>query len=135
MKKTLLFIAGSAILFAACNNEPKKDDAASQAQIDSAVNARVAQEQAAMQAKNDSIVAAEAKIKADSMALAEEKAHKGGKGTHKSSGTAKAAPASPVATPMPTPTTPGGLRSQSDQNKDNPNKASRGRLNSQADKH
>ena len=55
------------LLLAACNNQPSNTP--SQGQVDSMVNARVDKMQNDMQAKNDSIIAAQAKITADSLAV------------------------------------------------------------------
>jgi hypothetical protein len=67
MKKQILLLAGSALILASCgsNNNPP---AQSQAQIDSAVNAKLAEHDAANAAKNDSTLKAMEKEKADAMA-------------------------------------------------------------------
>lgn len=72
MKKQILLLAGSAILLASCGSEEKKSEGPTQAQIDSTVNAQVAERAAAEKAKNDSIVAAAAQVTADSIAKAQE---------------------------------------------------------------
>lgn len=113
MKKTFLLIAGTAIMFAACNNEPKKEEGPSQAQIDSTVNAKVAEQEAAMKAKNDSVLAAQA----DSMAKAEEAAKKNTKTTKKTTKTTTTvAPAPKIETPKPT----GDVRTIHDRSTDGP---------------
>ena len=96
MKKTFLLIAGTAIMFAACNNEPKKEEGPSQAQIDSTVNAKVAEQEAAMKAKNDSVLAAQA----DSMAKAEEAAKKNTKTTKKTTKTTTTVAPAPPPVPV-----------------------------------
>jgi hypothetical protein len=68
-KHSFLVLAGGLLAFAACNN-PASDTGASQAQIDSMVNARVEAIRAEMTASNDSLINAMAQIKADSMLAA-----------------------------------------------------------------
>lgn len=72
MKKQLLLLtAGSMLVFASCQNEATPVDAgASQAQIDSIVNARVETIRAEMMAQNDSLINALAQWKADSIIAA-----------------------------------------------------------------
>jgi hypothetical protein len=71
MKKQALFLlAGGLLTFAACTNEQAPAGGFTQEQVDSAVNARVAELQAAMQASNDSAINALAQWKADSMIAA-----------------------------------------------------------------
>lgn len=71
MKKQALFLlAGGLLTFAACTNEQVSSGGFTQEQVDSAVNARVAELQAAMQASNDSAINALAQWKADSMIAA-----------------------------------------------------------------
>ena len=73
MKKQLLFItAGTMLAFASCKNEtPATAEAgASQAQIDSMVNAKVDAIRADLMAQNDSMINAMAQWKADSMIAA-----------------------------------------------------------------
>ena len=67
MKKTFLLLAGSAFILASCgsNNEPT---APTQAQVDSAVNAKLAEHDAENAAKNDSILKAMEAEKAAAMA-------------------------------------------------------------------
>ena len=67
-KQTLLLLTGGLLTFAACNNNTNQN--ASQAEIDSMVNVKVAELQVQMQAKNDSIINALAQVKADSMVAA-----------------------------------------------------------------
>lgn len=68
-KHSFLVLAGGLLAFAACNN-PSANTGASQAQIDSMVNARVEAIRAEMTASNDSMINAMAQIKADSMMAA-----------------------------------------------------------------
>lgn len=72
MKKQLLLLtAGGMLAFASCKNEaPVADAGASQAQIDSIVNARVEEIRAELMAQNDSLINALAQWKADSMIAA-----------------------------------------------------------------
>ncbi len=107
-------MASAAFLLASCGGETKTEDAGqSQAQIDSAVNAQVAEREAEMARKNDSTLKAmEAeKAAADSAAAAAAKKSSGGKKTTK---TPKAEPASPAPPPPPPPPS-GGLKGRSDQ--------------------
>lgn len=114
MKKTFLFLAGSAIMFASCGNgEQKKDDAAqTQAQIDSAVAAKTDSANKAMEAENQAKIQAEAQRKADSMKMEEEKAaaskgsSKGGGTKSSGSGTTKPTAPPPPPPPPPPPATP-----------------------------
>lgn len=123
MKKSLLFLSSGLLLLAACNNQPSNTP--SQGQVDSMVNARVDKMQNDMQAKNDSIIAAQAKItadslaviaKADSMAKAMNAADKAAASTnrktttHKTTTTKETTVTQPVAPPA-----QGGLRGHSDQ--------------------
>jgi sRNA-binding protein len=108
MKKQILLLAGAAMILASCGGENKTEDKGqSQAQIDSAVNAQVAEREAEMARKNDSTLKAmEAeKAAADSAAAAEEAKKAGSKKSTKK--TVKAtAPASPVTPPPPPPLAP-----------------------------
>jgi hypothetical protein len=71
MKKQLsLIMAGGLLAFASCNSGTTPENGASQATIDSTVNARVEQIRTEMMAKNDSIINAMAQMKADSMMAA-----------------------------------------------------------------
>lgn len=72
MKKQLLLLtAGGMLAFASCKNEaPVADAGASQAQIDSMVNAQVEAIRAELMAQNDSLINALAQWKADSMIAA-----------------------------------------------------------------
>ncbi len=74
MKKQLLLLAGCAIMFASCGNDNKaaEDAAANQRKIDSAASAASAAKEAEIKAVNDSTIAAAAKAKADSEAIAKE---------------------------------------------------------------
>jgi sRNA-binding protein len=118
MKKQILLLAGAAIILASCGGENKTEDAGqSQAQIDSAVNAQVAEREAEMARKNDSTLKAmEAEKAAAEAAAAEEAAKKGGKKTK----TPKASPAPTPAPPPPPPPPPakGGFKAHSDQAQD-----------------
>jgi hypothetical protein len=69
MKKQLLLLACIVVLMASCSNSNNNNDAVqkAQAQIDSAVNAKVARHDAENAAKNDSTLKALAKQKADTM--------------------------------------------------------------------
>ena len=67
-KQTLLLLAGGLLTIASCTSEA--GGGYTQEQVDSAVNARVAEMQAAMQASNDSAINALAQLKADSMIAA-----------------------------------------------------------------
>src|SRR5689334_12137613 len=110
MKKHLLLLAGSAVLFASCGSN--NNQAQTQAQIDSAVNAKMAQHDAENAAKNDSTLKAMEKEKAEAMA----REHHGEK-KHESK---KEEPAAPVTPPPPPPPPATGMRSHSDQSKTNP---------------
>ncbi len=117
MKKQFLLMASAAFLLASCGGETKTEDAGqSQAQIDSAVNAQVAEREAEMARKNDSTLKAmEAeKAAADSAAAAAEAAAKKSSGGKKTTKTPKAEPASPAPPPPPPPPS-GGLKGRSDQ--------------------
>ena len=99
-------MASAAFLLASCGGETKTEDAGqSQAQIDSAVNAQVAEREAEMARKNDSTLKAmEAeKAAADSAAAAAEAASKKSSGGKKTTKTPKAEPASPAPPPPPPP--------------------------------
>ena len=65
-KQSFLFIAGALLTLASCQSDTN-DNGASQAQIDSTVNARVEEMRMQMMAQNDSIINAEAQRRADSM--------------------------------------------------------------------
>ena len=101
MKKTLLFLAGSTILFASCGSNNNTESATqSKAQIDSAVNAQVAAKEGAMKAQADSAIAAKAKATADSIEIAKNAVAK----DHASGGTkTHAASTKPTTTPPPPP--------------------------------
>src|SRR3954466_12515112 len=95
MKKQFLVLAGSAVIMASCgsnNNNP----AQTQAQIDSAVNAKMAQHDAENQAKNDSTLKAMEKEKAEAMS---KEHHEGGTKKHAGGKTKEETPA--PATPAP----------------------------------
>jgi hypothetical protein len=67
-KQALLLMAGGVLAFASCNTTT--NEGASQAQIDSMVNARVEEIRLEMMAQNDSMINALALIKADSIIAA-----------------------------------------------------------------
>ena len=98
MKKQFLLLAGCVFILASCgsNNNSNQGQAA---QIDSAVNAKVAQENAANAAKNDSTLKAIEKEKAEAMS----REHHEGK--HESGKKEVAAP-DPTPTPAPAPPPP-----------------------------
>ena len=102
MKKQFLFLAGSALILASCgsnNNTPTQ----TQAQIDSSVNAKLAEHDAANAAKNDSTLKAIEKEKAEALAKEKEAEHSGGK---KHSGAKKEATPPPPPPPPPPPANP-----------------------------
>jgi len=68
-KQSVLFIAGALMTLASCQNNAT-DTGANQAQIDSAVNARVEELRTQMMMQNDSLINAEAQRRADSMIAA-----------------------------------------------------------------
>lgn len=116
MKKQILLLAGSALILASCgsNNQP----AQTQAQIDSAVNAGVAQHDAANAAKNDSTLKAVEKEKAEAIARErhEEKKHE-----EKAANNNTPPPPAPTPAPPPPPPPAGGLKGHSDQAQTSPN--------------
>ncbi len=69
-KQTLLLMAGGLMALASCNNNAGEATGASQAQIDSMVNARVEEIRTQMMASNDSLINAMAAMKADSIIAA-----------------------------------------------------------------
>jgi hypothetical protein len=69
MRKQLLLIAGTVLTLASCQNEAA-NTGDNQAQIDSAVNARVEELRTQMMLQNDSLINAEAQRRADSMIAA-----------------------------------------------------------------
>ena len=110
-KQTLLLMAGGILALASCNNEQAADAGMNQAQVDSAVNARVEEIRAELMAQNDSLINALAQWKADSIIAAM-------KGT--ASASAKPKPTTKPSTSKPTtptvkPNTPTGKNSQSQQ--------------------
>lgn len=68
-KQSLLFLAGAVLALASCQPEGADGDY-TQAQVDSMVNARVADEMLVLQMQNDSIINAMAALKADSIIAA-----------------------------------------------------------------
>lgn len=102
MKKHILVLAGAALILASCGGENKKEDQGqTQAQIDSAVNAQVAEREAEMARKNDSTLKAMEAEKAAAEAAAAEAAAKKHSGTKKS--TTKTEPVASPTTPPPAP--------------------------------
>ena len=100
-KQSFLFIAGALFAFASCQNDTN-DSAASQAQIDSAVNAQVEELRMQMMMQNDSIINAEAQRRADSM-IAEMKATAntgGNRNTAKTTKPTQPKTTTPSATPV-----------------------------------
>ena len=79
MKKQFLILAGSAILLASCGSNNTTPPAPTQAQMDSAMNAKLAEHDAANAAKNDSTLRAIEKEKADAEAAKKNTSHTGGK--------------------------------------------------------
>jgi|GEM_PF-1729234 len=69
MKKQLFLVAGAVLTFASCQSD-SANTGDSQAQIDSAVNARVEELRTQMMLENDSLINAEAQRRADSMIAA-----------------------------------------------------------------
>lgn len=133
MKKQALFLmAGALVAFASCNTAP--NEGASEAQIDSMVNARVEEIRLDMMAQNDSLINAMAQLKADSI-IAEMKGGKKApaKATTKNNTTQAAGSSGGTLTKEPT-NSGGGLKSKSDQNKANDkNTVQGGGLKSQSD--
>lgn len=97
MKKlSLLLFTGATLALASCGGDTSGNNAPSQAQIDSMVNARVEELKAEMAAKNDSMINAMAQMKADSIIAA----------TKSGSTTAKNVPAKTTKPATTKPTTP-----------------------------
>lgn len=117
MKKQFLLLAGAALILASCGGENKTEDQGqTQAQIDSAVNAQVAEREAEMARRNDSMLKAmEAEKAAAEAAAANSKTTKTTTKTKTKTKTEE--PATP-APPPPPPPPPGGLRGRSDQSQD-----------------
>ena len=112
MKKQFLVLAGSALLLASCGGNKTETTGPTQAQMDSAVNAKVAQHDAEVAAKNDSTLKAIEAEKAAAEAKANEHAHSGGTKKH----TEKASPApAPPPPPPPPPTIGNGKPSMNSQ--------------------
>lgn len=124
MKKQLLLLtAGSMLAFASCKNEaPAIDAGASQAQIDSIVNARVEEMRAELMAQNDSLINALAQWKADSMIAA----MKGAKTNAAPKPKAKPVAQAPTPTPQ-KPTTIGNGKPRMDDKKGDPNTVGNGK--------
>ncbi len=120
MKKQFLFLAGCAVILASCGSN-NNNAGQTQAQIDSTVNATMAQHDAANASKNDSTLKAIEKEKAEAIAKEHEAKHEEHEAKNAANGNNGAQPA----TPAPTPTNPaGGLKAHSDQSQSaNPNSA------------
>ncbi len=133
MKKQALFLmAGALVAFASCNTATN-NEGASQAQIDSMVNARVEEIRLEMMSQNDSLINAMALVKADSIIAAMKS---GGKKAPAKTTTTKGKTNQPsLGNPSAEPTnTGGGLKSKSDQSKINDkNSVQGGGLKSQSD--
>ena len=95
MKKQFLFLAGCAVILASCGSN-NNNAGQTQAQIDSTVNATMAQHDAANASKNDSTLKAIEKEKAEAIAKEHEAKHE----EHEAN---KAANASNSASPAPVP--------------------------------
>ena len=96
MKKQFLFLAGSALLLISCGSNNSNNQQQTQAQIDSTVNAKLAQHDAENASKNDSTLKAMENEKAAGMAKEREqseRSHTGG--GNKKSNTNGANPPSP----------------------------------------
>ena len=114
MKKQILLLAGSAVILASCgsNNNP----AQTQAQIDSTVNAKMAQHDAENAAKNDSTLKAMEKEKAEAMSREHHQEKK--REEHNNNNNSSTQNTPPVDnTPPPPPQT--GLKAHSDQSQQN----------------
>ena len=99
MKKSALFLlAGGLLTFAACTNDEAPAGSYTQEQVDSAVNARVAELQASMQASNDSAINSLAQWKADSMIAAAKGAPAPARPTGRTNTTKPTTPATPTTT-------------------------------------
>ncbi|MBX2904899.1 MAG: hypothetical protein KF744_02615 [Taibaiella sp.] len=108
MKKQFLLLAGAALILASCGGENKTEDQGqSQAQIDSAVNAQVAEREAEMARKNDSMLKAMEAEKAAAEAAAAAASTKTTK-TKTKTKTVKEEPAPPPPPPPPPPTVGSG---------------------------
>ncbi|MBC7554603.1 MAG: hypothetical protein H7257_11560 [Taibaiella sp.] len=110
MKKQFLFLAGSAILLASCGNNATDNQGQTKAQMDSTINAEVAAKEAAMKASNDSMIAAQAKIQADSIENAKNMAAAKGNGKTKGRSTTKTTTTTTTVTPPPPPSNPKDAR-------------------------
>jgi hypothetical protein len=107
MKKQFLLLAGAALIMASCGNENTEAPGQTQAQIDSTINAQVAEREAEMARKNDSTLKAMEAEKA--AAEAEAAAAKGGKKVTKTTTTTtKTETVTPAPPPPPPPTTGNG---------------------------
>lgn len=100
-KQALLFMAGTALIAASCNQPA--DSGMSDAQIDSMVNARVETIRAEMMAQNDSLIDVMAQMKADSIIAAMGSGSKTGTARKTSKPSVRVTPAEPATT---APTTP-----------------------------
>jgi septal ring factor EnvC (AmiA/AmiB activator) len=107
MKKQFLLFAAAALILTSCGNENTENQGQTQAQIDSAVNAQVAEREAEMARKNDSTLKAMEAEKAAAEAAAAEEAAKKSSGK-KTTKTKKEEPAAPAPPPPPPPTVGNG---------------------------
>ncbi len=101
MKKQILLLAGSALILASCGSN-NNNQANEQAKIDSITKANAALQDQMNKAKNDSTINAMAKIKADSIELANKAAAKPEASAKHHEHKAK----EPVAAPTPAPPPP-----------------------------
>ncbi len=114
MKKQFLFLAGCAVILASCGSN-NTNAGQTQAQIDSSVNAKMAQHDADNAAKNDSTLKAIEKEKAEAIAKEHEAKHeekRAEKATNNST---------PPAAPAPAPSPQSGMKAHSDQSQTSPN--------------
>lgn len=105
MKKQILLLGCSALILASCGSNNNKQEQ-TQAQIDSTVNAKMAEHDAANAAKNDSTLKAIEAEKAAAAAKEREAEHAGKKhegGKKEEQPTAAATPAPPPPPPPPPP--------------------------------
>jgi len=107
MKKQFLLLAGTAILLASCGENKTETPAQTQAQIDSAINAKVAEHDAEVARANDSTLkAVEAQKAAAEAEAAAAKANAGGGKKTKVKTTTTKTETTPVVTPTPAPSNP-----------------------------
>ncbi len=101
MKKQFLFLAGCAVILASCGSN-NNNAAQTQAQIDSTVNATMAQHDAANASKNDSTLKAIEKEKAEAIAKEHEAKHEEHEAKNAANGNNGAQPATQTPTTAPT---------------------------------